>query len=297
MPARSFQAGSVGLVLLCFAAAAAIVRAAPATPQAVDLELVLATDNSQSIDPSEARLQRQGVAAAFRHPEVIRAIQSGSLGRIAVAYLDWSSAPYTRVTLDWRIIRDKASADAFADALLKAPPPFGQGTAIGEALEFAAQLIELNNIQGTERTIDVSGDGPNNRGRPVYIARDDVVAKGIAINGLPVISTGDYGQGEWGIYYGDLENYYRNCVIGGPASFVLPARGFEEFAAAIRHKLVLEISDARPAPQAIVKVAASTRAPVPQRPAAPQRPPAAGRGGAENCGDGGQQRGFRFRDF
>jgi hypothetical protein len=292
---KRFAAASVGLALFCVAVAVPIVRSAPAGPQAVDLELVLATDNSQSIDPSEARLQRQGVAAAFRHPEIVRAIQSGSLGRIAVAYLDWSSVPYTRLTLDWRIIRDKASADAFADALLKAPPAFGQGTAIGEALALAAQLIELNNIQGTQRTIDVSGDGPNNRGRPVYAVRDEIVAKGITVNGLPVVSTGDYGQGEWGNYYGDLENYYRNCVIGGPRSFALPAKGFEEFAAAIRHKLVLEISDAQPAPAnvpAIVKVAANSPAPIPQRP-----PAATGRGGAENCGGGGRQRGFRFRDF
>jgi hypothetical protein len=281
----------LGLALFWLAAAVPIVRSAPAAPQAVDLELVLATDNSQSIDPSEAKLQRQGVAAAFRHPEVIRAIQSGSLGRIAVAYLDWSSVPYTKLTLDWRVIRDKASADAFADALLKAPPAFGRGTAIGEALELAAQLIELNNFQGTERTIDVSGDGPNNRGRPVYAVRDELVAKGITINGLPVVSTGDFGQGEWGIYYGDLENYYRNCVIGGPGSFVLPAKGFEEFAAAIRHKLVLEISDAQAKPRRVVKVAANNSTPT------PLRPPAATNRGAENCGGGGQQRGFRFRDF
>jgi hypothetical protein len=267
-----------------------MVRSAPATPQAVDLELVLATDNSQSIDPSEARLQRQGVAAAFRHPEVIRAIQSGSLGRIAVAYLDWSSVPYTRLSVDWRIVSDKASAEAFANALLKAPPAFGSGTAIGEAIGLAAQLIELNNIQGTQRTIDVSGDGPNNRGRPVYDVRDEVVAKGITINGLPVVSTGEYGQGEWGIYYGDLENYYRNCVIGGPRSFALPAKGFEEFAAAIRHKLVLEISDARPAPPSIVKVAANAAPPAPLGP-----PSGAGRGGVENCGGGGRTR--RFRNF
>ena len=291
MRVKFFAAGSLGLALVFLAGVVSIGHSAPAGPQAVDLELVLAADNSQSIDPSEARLQREGVAAAFRHPDVVRAIQSGSLGRIAVAYLDWSSAPYTRLTLDWRIIRDKASADAFADALLKAAPPFGQGTAIGEALALAAQLIETNNIQGTKRTIDVSGDGPDNRGRPVYAMRDEIVAKGITINGLPVISTGDYGQGEWGIYYGDLENYYRNCVIGGTGSFVLPAKGFEQFAEAIRHKLVLEISDAQLAQPAIMNVAANTPSPV------PQRPPATGGGGAEKCGSGGRPRGFRFRDF
>jgi hypothetical protein len=259
----------------------------PAAParQAVDLELVLATDNSQSIDPSEAALQRRGVAAAFRSPEVIRAIQSGSLGRIAVAYLDWSSLPYTRLSVGWHLISDKASADRFADDLLKAPPAFGAGTAIGEAIGLAAQLMELNNFDGTERAIDVSGDGPNNRGRPVYEVRDEVVAKGITINGLPVVSTGEFGTGEWGIYYGELEQYYVNCVIGGPRSFAIAAKGFQEFAEAIRRKLVLEISDSGAAASPLLKVAAAG--------APALRPPTgAGRGGADKCGSGG---GRRFR--
>src|SRR5262245_21489066 len=222
----------VNVICLAFAAAvlaAPLASSAPAppraAPQTVDLELVLATDNSQSIDRSEALLQRQGVAAAFKHPDVVRAIQSGTYGRIAVAYLDWSSLPFTRLTLNWRIVSDKASADAFADALLKAPFVYGQGTAIGETLALAAQLIESNAIEGTQRSIDVSGDGPNNTGPPVYEMRDEIAAKRITINGLPVISTGEYGNGDWGIYYGELENYYLNCVIGGPRAFAIPAKG------------------------------------------------------------------------
>lgn len=276
-------------VLALALAAPSSVWPAPAPPQNVDLELVLATDNSQSVDPSEARLQRQGVAAAFRHPDVVRAIQSGSLGRIAVAYIDWSSLPYTRLAVDWRIISDKSSADAFAEALLKAPPGYGAGTAIGEALMLAAQLIEANTIQGTQRTIDISGDGPNNTGPAVYTSRDAIVARGITINGLPIVSTGDYGQGEWGAYYGQLEQYYQNYIIGGPRSFALAARGFQEFSAAIRHKLVLEISDAAPERPQLMKTAVATPAPL-----TPLRPPAAGRGGAENCGSDGRIRRFRF---
>ena len=278
--------------LFCTALAAPVAMSAPAGRQAVDLELVLASDNSQSIDPSEAALQRRGVAAAFRSPEVIRAIQSGSLGRIAVAYLDWSSLPYTRLSVDWHVISDKTTAEKFADDLLKAPRPGGTGTAIGEALGLAATLIETNNYDGTVRTIDVSGDGPNNRGRAVYEVRDEVVAKGITINGLPVVSTGEYGTGEWGIYYGELENYYVNCVIGGPRSFAIAAKGFQEFAEAIRHKLVLEISDAGAPSPSLIKVAANAPvAPVPQRPAT-----GAGRGGLDQCGGGGRRRGG-FRGF
>jgi len=249
----------------------------------VDLELVLATDNSQSIDRSEALLQRQGVAAAFKHADVVRAIQSGTYGRIAVAYVDWSSLPYSRLTIDWRIVSDKASADAFADALLRAPFYFGQGTAIGETMQLAAQMIETNTIEGTQKSIDISGDGPNNTGPPVYTVRDEIVAKRITINGLPVISTGEYGQGDWGAYYGKLEEYYVNCVIGGPRAFAIPAKGFEEFAQAVRRKLVLEISDASPAPARVIKTGA---APSPPPPAL--RPPQ--NQTAENCGG-------RFRFF
>jgi hypothetical protein len=256
----------------------------PAFAEAVDLELVLAADNSQSIDRAEAALQRQGVAAAFRSPEVVRAIQSGSLGRIGVAYLDWSSAPYTRIAVNWRVIKDKASADAFADALLKAPPGFGRGTAIGEALALAAQLIETNDLEGTRRAIDVSGDGPNNTGRPVAQVRDELVARGFVINGLPIV-TDEYGTGEWGEYYGQLDKYYMNCVIGGRAAFALPAKGFQEFAVAIRRKLVLEISEALPSTPAIrvpiVKVAAVVPSPRGANQAA----------STQSCGGGGRLRG------
>ena len=269
-------------------------RPAPAFAEAVDLELVLATDNSQSIDSAEAALQRQGVAAAFRSPEVVRAIQSGSLGRIGVAYLDWSSAPYTRIAVNWRVIKDKASADAFADALLKAPPGFGRGTAIGETLILAAQLIEINDLDGTRRAIDISGDGPNNTGRPVAEVRDEIAARGITINGLPIV-TDEYGTGEWGAYYGELDKYYINCVIGGRAAFALPAKGFQEFAVAIRRKLVLEISEALPKAPAIglpiMKIAGVMSSPPSDNPLRPA-PRANPSPSTQNCGGGGRVRGF-----
>ena len=45
----------------------------------------------------------------------------------------------------------------------------------------SARLIETNNIEGTQKSIDVSGDGPNNTGPPVYQMRDEIVAKRITI--------------------------------------------------------------------------------------------------------------------
>ncbi len=292
----SWSTASVSMLFGILAATEALGAAAKLEP--VDLELVLATDTSQSIDDSEAMLQREGVAAAFRSPEIARAIQAGALGKIGVLYLDWSGAGNDRIVVNWWVIHDRPSADAFSAALLKAPRTYGSGTAIGEAITLAAGLIEANNLEGTQKTIDVSGDGPNNQGRAVAEARDEVAAKGITINGLPIV-TDEYGGGEWGAYYGELDKYYANCVIGGPRSFALPAKGFQDFATAIRRKLVLELSDAaqppRGAPSPIVKVAA---VPTPQL----QRPlrPDAGVNAQQarlNCGGGGPTRGRGFRGF
>lgn len=215
----------------------------PASGQAkeyVDLELVIATDVSQSIDRQEARLQREGVAAAFRSPEVIQAIASGVLRRIAVAYMDWSSRGWNRVVVDWQIVSDRESAFAFADRLLMSDLTFGRRTSISDALEMAADLIEKNDIEGTRTVIDVSGDGPNNFGAFVDDARDAVLAKRIAINGLPIINDNGGPGSRYNIP--DLDDYYRGCVIGGPGSFIVVARSFEDFARAIRKKLVLEIA-------------------------------------------------------
>lgn len=233
---------------LPFAAAFLVAALAAATAPAaerVDLELVIATDVSRSIDEGEARLQREGVASAFLDPGVIDAIRSGPLGRIAVAYLDFSSRPYNRVIVDWRVIRDRAGATAFAETLLKKPLSFGRSTSISDAIENGVELINNNAYSGTRRVIDVSGDGPNNHGRLVVTVRDRAVAKGIIINGLPIIS--DPGSGPGSRYYlPDLDKYYEGCVIGGTGAFIVPARNFKDFARAIKKKLILEIAGLSP---------------------------------------------------
>jgi len=158
---------------------AVLTMSAPASAKEyVDLELVIATDVSRSIDSDEARLQRQGVAAAFRSKQVIDAIQSGVLQRIAVAYIDYSSRDWNKLLIDWKIIRDQKSAYAFADALLKPELTFGRRTSISDALEHAVRIIDGNDIEGTRRVIDVSGDGPNNFGRFVDKVRDETIAGG-----------------------------------------------------------------------------------------------------------------------
>lgn len=268
----------------------AIVIAASCTPvlaaaPAVDLELVIAADTSSSIDDREAALEREGVVSAFRSPEVLRAISSGSLGRIAVLYLDWSGGPNNKIVLNWTTIHDKASAEAFAQSLLKAPRTYGRGTSIGGAIEMGAALIESSGLEATRKAIDISGDGPANTGRPVAEARDEVVGRGIVINGLPIMS-GDYGTGDWGAYPGQLDQYYMHCIIGGQGSFIVPARGFQEFVAAMRRKLVLEISDSGLRPK-LVKAAAQG-----SNPLRAQKPAARDCGGGDDIFRGGFRRGF-----
>lgn len=228
----------------------AVLAAALSLPQSgrakeyVDLELVIATDVSQSIDREEALLQRQGVADAFRSAEVVNAIASGVLRKIAVAYIDYSSRAFNRVVIDWQIVSDAKSAAAFADRLLGSDLTFGRRTSISDALELGAEMIRTNDIEGTRTVIDVSGDGPNNYGRFVDDVRDAVMAQRITINGLPIIN--DHGGPGSRYNLDDLDQYYRGCVIGGPGAFLVVARSFEDFARAIRKKLVLEIAGMMP---------------------------------------------------
>ena len=238
-PLRSLAA------LWCVFVWLAAVDAASAAEEAVDIELVLAVDVSGSMDDDELVLQRYGYVAAFRHAEVIDAIRSGFLGRIAVIYVEWAG-PYSQVvTVPWRIVDGEASARAFAAILDDAPTAFIRGTSISGGLAFSARLFDDNGIDGTRRVIDVSGDGANRQGIPVEVARDSVLARGIVINGLPLLLKPR-------LYFwtggGGLDDYYNDCVIGGPGAFVIAVTEKSQLARAIRRKMVLEIADATARP-------------------------------------------------
>lgn len=211
---------------------------------AVDLELVLAVDVSLSIDAGEARLQRQGYVAAFRDPQVRRAIRDGILGRIAVTYFEWANSAHTQMVVSWTLIDSDAAAEAFAASLEQRRPGPAHYTSISGAIDFGAGLFENSGFEGTRQVIDVSGDGPNNWGDLVTHARDRAVAQGITINALPIL---DEGPGPFGRYnIPNLDLYFRDCVIGGPAAFIVVAESFDAFASAIRRKLILEIAGLPP---------------------------------------------------
>ena len=238
-------------------AAALMAAGAPAAPnagEAVDLELILGVDVSRSVDADEARLQRDGYVAAFAHPSVVEAVQSGFLGRIAVMYFEWAGYGHNKIVVDWTLIDGQASAHAFSAKLAEVPLESASRTSISGAIDFAAPIFGANDFDGTRRVIDLSGDGANNLGRLVTSARDEAIAKGLIINGLPIVNGRPSLFGRPSLR--NLDLYYVNCVIGGPGAFVIVANGTKDYAKAILRKLILEIAGITP-PHRLARAAAA----------------------------------------
>jgi hypothetical protein len=219
----------------CLAAGAVLVAVvcAPALAQTpVDLQLVLAVDVSGSVNQTRFELQRDGYVAAFRNARVLETIRSGPQQAIAVTMVQWTGPALQVHVAPWMRVVDAASAEAFAAAVARAPRQlFGGGTSISGAIDYAVPLMAESPYRGTRRVIDVSGDGSNNRGRLVNLARDEAVAAHIGINGLPILTLEP-----------DLDEYYERNVIGGPGAFVIAAKSYEAFADAILKKLITEIA-------------------------------------------------------
>ncbi|MGH6672909.1 MAG: DUF1194 domain-containing protein [Xanthobacteraceae bacterium] len=201
-------------------------------PTGVSIALVLAVDCSYSVSNDRFELQKRGYAAAFRNLQVLNAIRSLGTQSIAVTMFQWTGPLLHVVVADWTLIKDEASADAFADTIAAAPRRlFRGGTSISGAIDYARVLFAQSRYKGARRIIDVSGDGSNNSGRPATAARDEAVADGIGINGLPILTV------EPG-----LDHYYRDNVIGGPGAFMIPVANYDSFADAILKKLIDEIA-------------------------------------------------------
>ena len=221
------------LVALCFIFLSALTPSrAEAQVATVDLELVLAVDVSGSIDARETALQREGYLAAIRSPEFAAAARAGTLGKIRLAYVEWAGESAQQLTVPWRVIDGAGTAQAFADELARKPAVrFRWGTSISSVLRFSAGLFEGSGIR---RVIDISGDGPNNAGGMVTLARDAVVAQGIVINGLPMLLKPAQ-------IVPPLDRYFVDCVIGGEGAFVLPVTSVDNLGEAIRMKLLREL--------------------------------------------------------
>ena len=219
-----------------FAAAALVAfglgLATPARAVPVDITLVLAVDCSRSIDDDEFALQIQGYASALVHPSVLKAIQGGQRRAIAVTYVQWAGPLLQAQVLPWTLISDRESAEEFSERMVAAPRNFhGGGTSLSGIIDYARPMFAKSGFEGERRVVDISGDGINNSGRQPQSARDEAVAAGIVINGLPILT-----EVPW------LDDYFREYVIGGPGAFVIVATNFDAFAAAIRNKLIREIA-------------------------------------------------------
>lgn len=215
----------------------AILASSAAAEPVVDVALVLAADVSLSMDKGELELQREGYADALSSQIVLDAIRQGHHQRIAVTYFEWGSADKQVVVAPWTVIDGAEAAQRLSDTLRKAPTNELQRTAIGSALAFSKALLAA--APGSERqVVDISSDGTNNQGVPVTLARAELLATGATINGLPLMPK----PGDWPASQPPLDQYFEECVIGGPGSFSFPAASIETFSTALKTKLVLEIA-------------------------------------------------------
>ena len=200
----------------------------------VDLQLVLAVDASGSVNEREYRLQLNGIADAFRDPEIIEAIVDAPLGRIAVALVVWAESNRPKARTAWHVIDGAGAARAFAALVQGFGRPVGGGTGIGKAMFFAVRMLETSGLSSHRRAIDISGDGRETTFRewsiPPDQARHAAIDRGITINGLAITAEDK-----------TLENYYATQVIAGPGAFVMTAASIDDFARTMRAKLLREI--------------------------------------------------------
>jgi hypothetical protein len=228
--------GVVFLVLSFQPATIAQTGAVLSDSAVVDVNLVLAIDASGSVEDDRFELQKRGFGTAFRNPKVLQAIRAGDHQAIAVFMFQWTGPATQAVMVPWTVVKDELSADALASAIEASPRRLmGGGTSVSGAIDYSVKMFSTGPYAGTRRIIDISGDGSNNIGRPAEQARDEAVALGIRINGLPILTVEP-----------DLDQYFRKNVVGGPGAFVIPAKNYDQFADAILRKLITEIAQSRP---------------------------------------------------
>jgi hypothetical protein len=219
----------------------------PAMPTEVDVALVLAVDISFSMDLEELALQRAGYVEALRSPEVHKAVANGATGRIAISFFEWAGVNIQHHLLPWTVIDSPESALAAAAEIEKQPTRRGQRTSISGAIDFSVRQLDEAPFRALRKVMDISGDGPNNSGRVVTVARDEALRKGISINGLPIaIRKPGY------LDISELDIYYEDCVIGGQGAFVIPITEKAQFIQTIKTKLIMEISDAPSEPARLI---------------------------------------------
>ena len=238
---RSLAAGVVAL------AAASGAQAGEPVDDKVDLALVLAVDISKSVEPPRWDIQRQGYAAAFRAPDVIKAITSGAYGAIAVTFVEWSDPSEQYQMVGWTRIDSKEAALQFAEAIESAPRERDDdGTSIAGVIAYGSRLLAGVPYAAERHVIDISGDGKDNEPIHTPVENDKILAdarkaaidQSIVINGLPILGAP---------HVENLGEYYTDNVIGGRGAFMLEAQSWEDVPETLQQKLVLEVSGRTPA--------------------------------------------------
>ena len=228
------------LLTLAGALAASVSWGLPAHAANVDVAIVFAVDFSSSIDPKIADLQREGHAAALTSPQIITAISQNYFGCIGVAYFEWSSPGHTRTVLPWTSICGLEDAKAAASVISKNGDTGyvrrgRSGTSISSAIDVGSLLLDQFPGNALKKVIDISSNGENNDGLPVQPSRLNAIAKGYTINAIAIPTENENPEQP-------LASYFARSVIGGSQAFVITPTGPLDYIAALRRKLVTEVS-------------------------------------------------------
>jgi Protein of unknown function (DUF1194) len=248
--ARRLAKSVLGLIAACVLISLTFSPRPTATAQGakteVDVILALGVDISYSMDMEEQRLQREGYIRALTSPDVLQAIAAGPHAKIAVIYYEWAGANTQRVVVPWQVIDGPETADAFVAKLAAAPISRWYRTSVSGAILYGQELIETSNFRAPRRVLDISGDGANNHGSLVVDARDRALQAGIVINGLPIMIASNRRS----VFdMEDLDDYYTDCVIGGPGAFMIAIKEREQFVSATRAKILREIASLEAQPR------------------------------------------------
>jgi Ca-activated chloride channel family protein len=222
------------LRLLAFVVAA---LATPATALECHTALVLALDASNSIDSQEHDLQRKGLADALRAADVQAAINPYPGQAIAAMAFEWSSPDQQITVAPWSILNNPAQIAQFANAIENGPALSPrQKTAIGSAIAFASSSFDQTPINCRRKLIDISGDGPGNAG-PIP---ETIKAMGAQVINALVIRHPNLDSAQ--PPNTDPLVYYQKRVIRGPGAFVIVVNSYRDYPAAIRRKLLRELT-------------------------------------------------------
>ena len=205
------------------------------------LALVLALDVSGSVDDREYALQMTGLADALGDAQVQAAMLTSAEAPVVLAVFEWSSSSYQRQIVDWRAVETSADLDAIREVLLtwqRAPAP--EATGLGAALLHATGLFRRGPACW-QQTLDISADGKNNDWPIPERLREAGRLGEMNVNALVVARDirADRAIVEDGV--AELTAYFRARIIHGPGAFVEVAIGYDDYARAMKRKLLREL--------------------------------------------------------